>query len=131
MEIEWDFYETINSVGWSGLLDFLFRKTLPFFWFPVNTVGFMLPVVLRIPLLRCCHLSLESDDDPSPERTETKIKPSRHKEKSKKWQKVISCFFLRHFLGIKKLVSKVDKILTGAEIAVCERGVRMNIFEAK
>ena len=43
------FYETINSVGWSELLDFLFRKTLPFFWFPVNTVGFMLPVVLRIP----------------------------------------------------------------------------------
>lgn len=43
------FYETINSVGWSELLDFLFRKTLPFFWFPVNAAGFMLPVVLRIP----------------------------------------------------------------------------------
>lgn len=43
------FDETINSVGWSELLDFLFRKTLPFFWFPVNAVGFMMPVVLRIP----------------------------------------------------------------------------------
>ena len=38
----------MNSVDWGELVDFTLFKTIPFFWIPINTVGFLLPQEYRI-----------------------------------------------------------------------------------
>lgn len=40
--------EAVNSVDWGELVDFTLFKTIPLFWIPINTVGFLLPVDYRI-----------------------------------------------------------------------------------
>lgn len=40
--------EAVNSVDWGELVDFMLFKTIPLFWIPVNTLGFLLPVDYRI-----------------------------------------------------------------------------------
>ena len=41
-------YEATMSVEWGEFVDFTFFKTVPFFWIPINTLGFLLPVNLRV-----------------------------------------------------------------------------------
>lgn len=40
--------EAVNSVDWGELVDFTLFKTIPLFWIPINTVGFLLPVNFRV-----------------------------------------------------------------------------------
>lgn len=40
--------DAVNSVDWGELVDFTFFKTIPFFWIPINTISFLLPVDYRI-----------------------------------------------------------------------------------
>lgn len=40
--------DAVNSVDWGELVDFTLFKTIPLFWIPINTVGFLLPVDYRI-----------------------------------------------------------------------------------
>lgn len=40
--------QAVNSVDWGELVDFTLFKTIPFFWIPINTVGFLLPQEYRI-----------------------------------------------------------------------------------
>lgn len=39
--------DAVNSVDWGELVDFTLCKTIPLFWIPINTVGFLLPVDYR------------------------------------------------------------------------------------
>lgn len=41
-------YEATMSVEWGEFVDFTFFKTAPFFWIPVNTLGFLLPGELQV-----------------------------------------------------------------------------------
>lgn len=41
-------YEATLSVEWGEFVDFTFFKTVPFFWIPVNTLGFLLPQTLQV-----------------------------------------------------------------------------------
>lgn len=41
-------YEATMSVEWGEFVDFTFFKTVPFFWIPVNTIGFLMPETLRV-----------------------------------------------------------------------------------
>lgn len=41
-------YESVMSVEWGEFVDFSFFKTIPFFWIPVNTIGFMLPQNMQV-----------------------------------------------------------------------------------
>ena len=40
--------QAVDSVDWGELIDFTLFKTIPLFWIPVNTVGFLLPQEYRI-----------------------------------------------------------------------------------
>lgn len=40
--------EATQSVEWGEFVDFTFFKTVPFFWIPVNTIGFLLPRGLQV-----------------------------------------------------------------------------------
>ena len=40
--------QAVDSVDWGELVDFTLFKTIPFFWIPINTVGFLLPQEYRI-----------------------------------------------------------------------------------
>lgn len=40
--------DAVNSVDWGELVDFTLFKTIPFFWIPINTLGFLLPADLRV-----------------------------------------------------------------------------------
>jgi len=40
--------DAVNSVDWGELVDFTLFKTIPLFWIPINTVGFLLPADYRI-----------------------------------------------------------------------------------
>ena len=40
--------EAVDSVDWGELVEFTLFKTIPFFWIPINTVGFLLPMDYRI-----------------------------------------------------------------------------------
>lgn len=40
--------EAVNSVDWGELVTFTLFRTIPLFWIPVNTVGFLLPLHYRI-----------------------------------------------------------------------------------
>jgi hypothetical protein len=40
--------ESVDSIDWGELVDFTMFKTIPFFWIPINTIVFLLPVDYRI-----------------------------------------------------------------------------------
>ncbi|WP_324824185.1 hypothetical protein [Sinanaerobacter sp. ZZT-01] len=40
--------QAIEFIDWGELVDFVLFKTIPFFWIPINTLGFLLPVEYRI-----------------------------------------------------------------------------------
>ena len=40
--------QAVDSVDWGELVDFTLFKTIPLFWIPINTVGFLLPQEYRI-----------------------------------------------------------------------------------
>ena len=40
--------EATQSIEWGEFVDFSFFKTIPFFWIPINTVGFLLPRGLQV-----------------------------------------------------------------------------------
>lgn len=40
--------EATQSVEWGEFVDFTFFKTVPFFWIPINTIGFLLPRGLQV-----------------------------------------------------------------------------------
>ena len=40
--------EATQSVEWGEFVDFTFFKTVPFFWIPVITIGFLLPRALQV-----------------------------------------------------------------------------------
>ena len=41
-------YEAVSSVEWGEFVSFNFLKTIPGFWIPINTVGFLLPENMRV-----------------------------------------------------------------------------------
>jgi len=40
--------DAVNSVDWGEVVNFTIFKTIPVFWIPINTLGFLLPVDYRI-----------------------------------------------------------------------------------
>lgn len=40
--------ELLNTIDWSMLWGFVFKKTIPLFWIPAHTVTFLLPPELRV-----------------------------------------------------------------------------------
>jgi hypothetical protein len=40
--------EILSSLNWKVQWDFVFKKTIPFFWIPVHTLTFLLPPNLRV-----------------------------------------------------------------------------------
>jgi hypothetical protein len=40
--------ETFRNMDWDSMWNFVFRKTIPFFWIPAQTVNFLLPEEWRI-----------------------------------------------------------------------------------
>lgn len=42
------FGEAVRSVNWEEFADFVLLKSIPFFWIPVNTIVFLLPLHYRV-----------------------------------------------------------------------------------
>jgi hypothetical protein len=40
--------QVIDSIDWSGFIEFIVCKTIPFFWIPAHTIAFLLPGEYRI-----------------------------------------------------------------------------------
>ncbi|MDD5571660.1 MAG: Mpv17/PMP22 family protein [Bacteroidales bacterium] len=43
-----NFGENFSSINWNVQWDFVFKKTIPFFWIPAQTINFLLPAEYRI-----------------------------------------------------------------------------------
>jgi len=37
----------LESIDWSRMWNFVFKKTIPFFWIPAHTITFLLPAQYR------------------------------------------------------------------------------------
>ena len=48
--------EVVGAINWSGFIDFVVAKTIPFWWIPAHTITFMLPVEYRV--LVAAYLSI-------------------------------------------------------------------------
>jgi len=42
------FGELLSTLNWKVLWGFVFKKTIPFFWFPAHTITFLLPVEFQV-----------------------------------------------------------------------------------
>lgn len=40
--------QVVDRIDWKGLIDFVYIKTIPFFWIPAHTVTFLLPPEYRV-----------------------------------------------------------------------------------
>ena len=43
-----DFYNIFPSLNWKVQWDFVFKRTIPFFWIPAHTITFLMPAEYRI-----------------------------------------------------------------------------------
>jgi hypothetical protein len=40
--------ERLGTLNWQAQWGFVFRKTIPFFWYPAHTITFLLPAEQRV-----------------------------------------------------------------------------------
>jgi hypothetical protein len=42
------FASVLKSINWDVMWNFVFKKTIPFFWIPAHTITFLLPSEFRV-----------------------------------------------------------------------------------
>ena len=54
----WHFGELFATLNWGVMWNFVFKKTIPFFWIPAHTITFLLPPDFRVLFAACLGIVL-------------------------------------------------------------------------